>query len=283
MEYAALLQMVMGAIGAAAASGDNAKAGALREKALNEYGMALPDLQTIKAQYQKDSELGGVKANADYTGAQNEALGGLRDQAFGSGLSAQDLASLETARQAAAGFDRGNRERNLQEQAARGQLNSGFDIAQQMSASQGAADRMNQGATQTAGQNAARRLQAMSLYGGYAKSIRDADLNQKNIAASAQDRINQFNTADDRGVRDYNETELPNTKFNNAGKLAAAERQAADDYSGYARNTQQTWADLGEGTGRMGDAYRDQEERKRRAGGGSGSNYMSLASLMGDK
>ena len=205
MAIAALIPAATSAIAAAASSGDRSKAEDLRQKAMKEYDIDLPPLETLEAEMQTDSELQKIVADPKYTQAQDSALGMQMDMAKGSGLMPEDVATLERAKREAAGVERGILGRNQQSMMARGISGSGLDLSNQMQAGQSAIDRAYQSATQAAGDASARRQNALFNVGNFAARLRESDLGQKNRAASAQDEINRFNTADKRDMRDYNE------------------------------------------------------------------------------
>lgn len=258
------------AIGEASAKGDFDKAEQLRQQAMAQLNIPLPDLKELQAQM-PDTLLKGVQADSTYTSAQNEALSGMQKYATATGLQAQDQASLDQATMGAANAYSGMMGRNQQLRAARGQTGSGVDTADQLASAQHGADQAYHGALQVAGDAANRRQQAMGAYGSMAARFREADLAQKNLAAQSQDKINEFNTRQKSyGGQQYfgDETQLAKMKY---GAYEDAGQQSMD-----AGNRKvQTAADIGSGIQKAGSAY-DEGNRyddflKKKYGGGSGS------------
>lgn len=250
MILAAIAPLVARGIGEALASGDRAEAERLRQSAMAEYNIELPDIQKMEAQIQTDTELKKVMADPRYTEAENQTMGRLNDYATGSGLLPEDIATLEAAKREAAGVERGLRGRNEQAMNAKNIRNSGIDLAAQLGGSQQASNAAYMGGIQAAGDASNRRFNAMLQYGDFSNKLKQQDLQQKNQTATAQDAINRYNTADMRDVRDYN-NELPQRGFDNSMKRAdkryGAKRNRADDYDNNADRAVDTAGDVGEG------------------------------------
>lgn len=241
--------LVMKGIGDAASAGDFEEAERLRREAIKAYDIPLPDLNTMVQQLGA-TNLKGVSADPRYTSATDEALGGLGEIAK-TGFSAQDRAGYAQAEREAANTFSGMTGRNAQVRASRGQIGSGADTADAFAAASRGADVANQRGLQVAAEGADRRYKALGAYGSLAERLKAADLSQKNLTATAQDRIDEFNTK----AKNY----LPQQNFENQVMLAAGktgkmgELAAAKQASG--KNTQQTSADIGEGISRGASAY----------------------------
>jgi hypothetical protein len=241
-------------MGAAAAKGDYDEAERLRQQAINELNLPLPSLQDLTKEL-GPSRLEGVQADAQYTGAQNDALSGLKDLSQ-TGMSAQDRLGYNQAKLEAGNTYSGMMGRNAQLRAARGQVGSGADTADMMEAAQAGADRANRNDLQVASNAADRRYQALGAYGSMAERLRAADLAQKNRVAEAGDAIERFNNEKKTyGAQKYYGNAL------DAAKLKyGANRTLADDRIQRGEKTENTIADIGEGIQRAGSAYQSGQE-----------------------
>lgn len=241
--------LVARGIGSAMAAGDYAKAEELRQQAVRELNIPLPGLDEL-AQEIGPSHLEGVKADSRYTGAQDEALRGLKEYST-TGTSAQDRAGYDQAKLDAAGTYSGMMGRNAQLRAARGQSGGGADTADAFAAAATGADRANRTDLTVAADSANRRYSALGAYGSMAERLRAADLSQKNRVADSQDAIERFNS----GRRSY----AAETGFNNALNLGqlkyGAGQTGANQATAAGRQKEQTAADIGDGVSRGVTAY----------------------------
>jgi hypothetical protein len=246
---AALAPAAARGIGAALAAGDRETAESLRLQAMADLNIKLPELTKLEAQFQNDTELKKVMADPRYSGAQDSALNRM-GQYSTEGMTDQDIAAIESAKREAANVESGVLGRNRQAMAARGISGSGIDLANQMAASQGAVDRAYAGGMKMASDAADRRMRATLQNGDFASRLGENDLAHKERVAGAQDRINEFNTSDQRHVRDSNRADekwLYGQQWDQAkakSGLDLTRSGAADDA---ADRTEGTISDIGEG------------------------------------
>jgi hypothetical protein len=267
MEYLALLAPILArSMGAAAAAGDRKRAEQLRQEAMKLLDIELPELDELIAEIQSNTELQKVMADPKYTEAGDQALGKMGEIAMGSGMTPEDLYTLNQAKLSAADYDAGVRGRNAQNRMARGISGSGIDLSNDLAGQQAGVDRSYQGALKSAADASARRNQMLGQFGAYADRLKTGDLNQKNLSARAQDAINEFNTRDKRYVRDYN-SGLEQSRWNNQLKLGGMKMDAlygeAGQASADADRTEGTYADIGTGVSQGATAIAANGKKKR--------------------
>ena len=124
--------------------------------------------------------------------AQAEALADLQ-LAGREGFTAEDMAKTEALRRQAAGDEQARQASILQQMAMRGALDSGAQLAAQLSSSQEAADRQAMEGIQLAAQQAAARRGALSQAGQMAGKQSAQDFSQQAQQARAKDIVAQFN------------------------------------------------------------------------------------------
>lgn len=250
MEFISVVAPIaLKAIGSAAAAGDFEEADRLRQQAAAQYNIPLPDLQTMM-KAMGPTNLAGVSADPRYAGAADDALAGFKGMSE-TGFSDQDRAGYAQAGREAGNVYSGMMGRNAQLRAARGQTGGGADTADQMAAASLGADRANRSGLEVASRGADRRYQALGAYGSMAERLKGADLSQKNLTATAQDRIDEFNTKAARYA--------PQQQFENQALLAAGKTGGLNAYANAktasGNKTENTYADVGEGISRGASAY----------------------------
>ena len=254
---AALLPVVTRGIGQAMSAGDRAKAEQLRAQAMAQYDIELPPLADLERELQTDTELRKVVADPGFDEAERNALGELKEYAFGNGMRQEDMAAIEKAKLEALNLESGIRGRNTQQAAARGMMGSGAYAANEEAAAQAAIDRAYKGNLDVAMKAGDRRFKALGMYGDFASRLKESDLSQKNRVAEAQDRINQFNTT--------SKTSLPlkyaQLQMDLARLKGGALRQGAEDSDTAADRTLNTWGDVGEGLSRGAEAVGERSDR----------------------
>ncbi len=189
-------------IGDAVASGNYGQIQALLAKLKQGYA-DLPGSERLNPKDVGPSQLGGVTEDPRYAGAENEALRQLMAESQG-GMNDSDRAKLEQAKlkglATAAGM-KGGTEDSLRR---RGLYSSGAELASDLSSQQGGINAAYQGDLATAAAASDRSLQALAAGGRMATTLGSRDLEQKNSAASANDRIAQFNAGRDDTANMYN-------------------------------------------------------------------------------
>lgn len=246
MALAIIIPAAVSIIGQLIASGDRARAEELRKKAAAEYNIPLPDLDSFTKELSTSTELQKVVADPKYSGAAEGALGKMGEYAMGSGMTPEDLATLDEAKQSASQYVAGREGARRQNVLARGIGGSGVDIAGQMATESQGADRAYHGGIQAAGAASGRRLAMLAQYGSFANMLKQQDLAQKNATASAQDNINRFNWQSRVGLKQQG--------FENAMGLASGKANAegglANYYTGSANTTGDVAGGIGQGIGR---------------------------------
>jgi hypothetical protein len=259
---AMLAPMVMRGIGAATAAGDYEKAEKLRQQAIAEYNIKLPDLESLAGELKTSSALQEVISDPQLEQATNDTLGRYKDIAFGSGSTPEDELALDTARLDAGQTYSGMMGRNQALRAARGQVGGGGEAADAFAAASAGADRAHRGGLEAASAASNRRTNALASYGSLSERLKAADLAQKNLAAQGQDRLDEFNTKTKLGAAQDG--------FENAYTLgqgrAAATLGEANYNTGKGRRTEETYADVGEGISRGAEAYGqyEREDKKKK-------------------
>lgn len=140
-----------------------------------------------------ESALSEITTDPRFTQAQYQSLGSLDEIIQGGGLSqmdklnfqrAQDQAAQQAARQQAAIT------RNM---AERGIAGGGAELAQQLAASQGAANRSSEAAQTMAATAQQRALQALMQRGSLAGDMQQQDFGRQSTIAQARDNMNRWN------------------------------------------------------------------------------------------
>ena len=126
--------------------------------------------------------------------AQQDALEDLQ-LAGREGFTAEDMARAEALRRQAAGDEQARQASILQGMAMRGALDSGAQLAAQLSSSQEAADRQAMEGMQLAAQQAAARRGALSQAGQMAGQQSAQQYGRQAEQARARDVVSQFNAA----------------------------------------------------------------------------------------
>jgi hypothetical protein len=212
------------------------KADADRDAALAAYqGLATPgiDEQRVNPYTQGDTAYGGIQVDPREKEAQFAALRALTDQANQGGMTAQDRETFQQSQDLANQQEQSNRAALAQHYQSMGQLGQGAQLAMQLQGQQGAANRLNRAGMSQAAQAQMRALQARMGAGQLGGEMRGQDYGEQAAKAAAQDRINQFNTAN-RNQGQYYNSGLYQQQYDNqarrAGGLAGAYDSRANAY-----------------------------------------------------
>lgn len=136
--------------------------------------------------------------------AQNRALSELEKVGYDGGLRLQDKAALQDSMLESQAKERGDRMGISADMSRRGLGGSGFEVAAQLQGQQGAADRNARGSLDIASKAQDRALQAIMGAGDMATKYRTQDFGEQSAKASAQDKINMFNTNNLQDVQQRN-------------------------------------------------------------------------------
>lgn len=132
--------------------------------------------------------------------AQMQALQQMQGIAGNGGYTALERDQIAQAQRQAAGYEKSQRDAQLQQMAMRGMAGGGGEMAARLQAQQGGANRASADATNIATQAQMRALQAMQAGGQMGQQIQTAGTNR----ASALDEFNQANTNRRQGVATRN-------------------------------------------------------------------------------
>lgn len=174
--------------------------------------------QTIK---QDPTSFQNIVKNQQYSSAQNNALQQLQSLGEEGGLSLSDKADLQQQQLQNASKDKANRDAITDQMARRGQGGSGTELQAQLAGNQAAGDRAAQTSLQTLGSARDRALQSIQGAGSLATSLQGQDYQRQSDLASAQDKINQFNTTNAQSVQQRNAN---TTNAADAANLAASQK-----------------------------------------------------------
>lgn len=241
----------MGLLGYFLGADDRSKEYEQRKQALAQYmGISVPELETLVAKEQGATHLGGVRTDAAFDVAQDQAAQRLSEVGNAGGLDARARARMEQARMEAAQAERSSREGVLADARARGTLGSGAETSALLQAGQAAADRERMAGVQTLGDAEDRALQAIIQGGSLAAQRQATQWNQRAQVATAQDEIDRFNTAtaNDFTLQNANQRAL---HFQQQMQLAGAKSGALKDMANFYGNHA---AQIGQAVGGAGQA-----------------------------
>lgn len=200
---------------------------------LQRVGEFNPQLQSDILQ--EETELKKITIAPELKDAQMEALQKM-SEAGREGLTAEDMAALNTMRNKVASDERRSREAILQNRQQRGLGGAGDELAAQLASGQAAAEKASAEGDRLAAMAQARRLEAVSQSGRLASDIRGQEFGEQEKAASAQDLINKFNTTSRQT------TQAANVGARNmAQKYNLDEAQRVADTNTELRNKQNTY------------------------------------------
>lgn len=235
--------VVGGAVGNAAASGDKAQALALQQNALkNIQGLSSPTVDQLKlalSQYQTAGQLtpemeatiaqdpslmNSVSVDPRLRNAQLQSLAALQKVGAG-GLRPEDMAALANVRNSTEQQANSDRQAVMQSMQQRGIGGSGAELAAQLGAGQSAANRANTAGLDIAGQASQRALQAISGAGSLGSSMEGQQFGEAAQQANAQDVINRYNAMNSQQVGNANTTAKNAAQATNLGNLQSVMNQ----------------------------------------------------------
>jgi hypothetical protein len=181
----------------------------LQDLQLEQLGQ-LPELQ--------QTEMANISLDPRMRQAQMEALQrlqGLSKEGYG----LEDKAAIQGALNDQAMQERAQRQAVMQNMQARGMGGSGAELAQQLSAQQGGANRASQQTTDLAVEGRRRALEAMMQGAGLAGRMESQDFDRASQIAQAKDAVNRFNTQN-QVQRAYHNNDVVNQglQYNNQGR-----------------------------------------------------------------
>lgn len=191
------------------------------------------ELDLLGGQEWADSQLAGAQADQGAIDAQRAALENLSRMAQG-GYSPEEAAAMQRMRMETAQQEQAQRQAVQQQMAMRGMSGSGAELAAQLAAQQGGANRMNQAQLETQAQAQRRALQALGMQGDLASGMRGQSFDEDATRRSATDDFTRWNL-DRRGgaaqQRYANRFGLAQSQSDASGRtaeLAAARRSEVE-------------------------------------------------------
>jgi gas vesicle protein len=237
MIVAAIIAAAAALIGAAIASGDQAKAQAIREDIAKKYGaQKLPHLDRLVAQKLPPDAAARYMASTQSTRAQSDVLGKWMEQVDAKGETTQDRANMLRMEQKAGGISNAAQSAVERGMAQRGLAGSGLEFALKQQGAQSAANAANTAAIEGAAEASDRYQRALGQAGQMSGQMRGQEMD----AMHAQDAINMFNARAQTEADRVNQ-QLPQQQFDNEMSVQAAEANARNGVAaGYERGAQQT-------------------------------------------
>jgi len=144
-----------------------------------------------------ESQLAGAEADAGAIAAQRAALDSLSQIGRG-GYTAEEAAAMQRMRMETAQQEQSQRQAVQQQMAMRGMSGSGAELAGQLAAQQGGANRANEMQLETQAQAQRRALQALGMQGDLSSGMRGQSFDEAATRSSAADDFTRWN-ADRRG------------------------------------------------------------------------------------
>lgn len=211
-----------GIVGNIAGGGERNAAADAAARARQAYeGIALPDLEKMRLQYelpylvgeynplqeqaiqQAASAMQGVQANPELAQKQMMGLQAL-EQVGKEGFTPQEMMAINQAQRGAAQQAQARDAAILQNMAERGMGGAGAELIARLKSSQQAADTASQEGQKTAAEAAQRRLEALQALGTQAGAVRGQEFGEKSAQAQAADAIARFNAQTAAGVQERN-------------------------------------------------------------------------------
>lgn len=245
-----------------------------------QQGQLDPVLQT--AIQQDPSAFNKIVTDSTYKSAQNNALSQLEDIGNSGGMRLQDKADLQTALMQSQVQERAQRQGIEADMERRGMGASGFDVASQLQGQQTAANQLATNSLQTAANAQNRALQSIEDAGNMATQYQTNDFNQQAQKASAQDRINQFNTQNARdvnaanvGMQNYDQQQ----NLQNKQDIANRNTQVSNQEQMYNKSlAQQQFEDQSQVAAGMTGQYNNEAQTAQRGGQIAGNTISNIGS-----
>lgn len=241
-------QVVAGMAGNEKAAGYTAEELRMLREALAQYdSVGLPD---SSPELLGPSAYSGIQADPATREAQMQALEELANVYRNGGMNLTDRANLAGIQSKTAQAERSARAGIADSMAARGISGGGSELAMNLAAQQGAAQRASTGGLEVAADAQKRALDAMLARGKMGGDIRGQDFSEKARAADAADSIARYNAASRTGAKQQG--------FNNsltlAGAKAGAQHPLAGFYDNQAQDTRAEYAGYGAAAANAGRA-----------------------------
>lgn len=214
--------LIGGLIGEAMARGDYEEAARLKAQAAGQFdNIAMPGQEA----HLGTSAYENVAVDPRIRDARMTAMQRMLGVGMEGGLDLESRAAIEGAKGQAAGYEAQQRGAILDQNARRGTLSTGANVAAQLQASQAGANRVSQAGTQAAADARARAMQALAVSGNLGAGIEKDDYGQKANLADRRDAIAEFNV---RNAQGFAQQRYDN-QMGLAGKRYGALRNSAED------------------------------------------------------
>ena len=195
---------------------------------LQAAGVLTPEMeQNINLQM---SKVAAITDDPTFKNAQIDTLQQMKQRAEG-GLTPQDQAAFQQMRNQVEGETQRSQQAIIQNAQQRGQAGGGTELAAQLEASQGGANRLSQGAMQQAGTASQNALQALAGYGNLANQGLQQGFQENVTKGQAADAVNAFNVQNALAIQRQN-TQASNqaqaSNLANAQNISNANTNAAN-------------------------------------------------------
>jgi hypothetical protein len=215
-------------------------------------GISLPELKELVAKEQGETNLAGVSTDPRFDAYQDETQERLAGVGRSGGFDARSRARMEQARLENAQAERASREGVLADARARGTLGTGEELSALLQTGQASADRARMADVETLADAEDRALEAIIANGSMAGQRQAQQWNQRAQVATAQDRIDQFNTQTANDFTMAN-AQREQQQFDNRMRLGAARSGALEGmagvHEGRANRTRQMVGGIGQTVG----------------------------------
>lgn len=162
-----------------------------------------------------ESALAGISTDPRFTQAQHQSLGSLNEIIQGGGLSQMDKLNFQRAQDQAAQQAARQQSAVTRNMAERGIAGGGAELAQQLAASQGAANRSSDAAQNMAATAQQRALQAIMQRGSLAGDMQQQDFSRQSAIAQARDAMGRWNQQMAQDTAKSNQNAMNVTAANN--------------------------------------------------------------------
>jgi hypothetical protein len=240
-----------------------------REQALQLWAKIQdPHLRELLAPYIEKSAMEDVSVDPRLKDAQMMALSRLQEQGLNGGMTAEDRQMAQDARNQSAQYEQGQRNALMQNFAQRGAGGSGMELASQLAAQQGGANRMNAMSMDQAANAQRRALQAIQQSGQLGGQMRGQDFDEQSQKARAKDAISQLNAGYNMWQQtgnNQNHMNLANYRMSRVAGQTGQYNQNANAHNQAGAESAALWSGIGQAgaqtAGSLADYYKKKDEK----------------------
>ncbi len=255
MIYAAIIAAAAALIGAAIASGDNAKAAAIRQQVADKYkDLPLPVLDHVVAQKLPPDAAQKYLASTQAKSLQGDVLGKYKEEIDAQGETPEDRAAYLRMKTQAGGIASGATGAVQRNMANRGLGGSGMAFALEQQGAQSAINQANEMGVKEAADARGRYMAALQSGGAAASTARGQDFADN----AAMDSINEFNARQQSAAdeaNNQNKMAMFGASMNRLTGEANALNGVATGLDQSAAGTRQTAGGIGQAAISAGAAY----------------------------